>query len=153
MKKICIMLLMVITTLFLPSCSKNEKMQIYNISDAYSLNMISKDELQEFANYYNNITNSDESIDNKLHISELDSKTIKKIKKAYLNAYIKADHVFATTNSVDIKTYYGTYGNCTIVFVKDTFFQCDIYYVPEYEIDGIMLYNYCLNDIKFCIEV
>ena len=124
-------------------CAAADKTNIFNIKEAYEYGLIDKENLSCLANYYNSIQDN-----NMLSVDDLDSETIKKIKKAYLNRFIKKDYFFANINDVCIYAFYGIYGDCIAIDIRDTVRVIDVLIYDEYEIDGIVFYNYTIPGLE-----
>ena len=89
---------------------------------------------------------------NSYSIEELNENEIKTIKKAYLNEYIKKDYPFAKISVVLIANYYGKYGNCVALDIKDSIRKIDVLVLEEYAIDDIVFYNYTQPGLCLYIE-
>ena len=128
----------------LSSCSKPGETKFYSISDAYTLGYINKENLEKLADYYNKDTHD-------ISVDELGKKNIKKIKKAYFNQYLSSDYSFASTKDVIVSQYYGTYGNCVALYIRDAYHIADIRIIEEYVVDGVVFINYALPGLLLYI--
>ena len=148
MKKI---LIIVLLSLFLSvGCTRKNSSHIYSIDDAYECGLISKDDLKLLAEYYNSVQN-DQNM-NSYSVEQLNENEIKRIKKAYLNEYIKKDYPFAKISDVLIRNYYGKYGNCVALDIRDTIRKIDVLWLEEYAIDDIVFYNYTQPGLCLFVE-
>ena len=148
MKKI---LIIVLLSLFLSvGCTRKDSSHIYSIKDAYECGLISKDDLKLLAEYYNSVQN-DQSM-NRYFVEQLNENEIKRIKKTYLNEYIKKDYPFAKISDVLITNYYGKYGNCVALDIRDAIRKIDVLVLEEYVIDDIVFYNYTQPGLCLFVE-
>ncbi len=70
----------------------------------------------------------------------LSKETETKIKQTHLNK-IKEDYPFAKLSGIHIIAYYGTYGDCVAVTVKDDYRAVDVLEIPEMEVGGVKFFN------------
>ena len=138
MKKILI--IVVLSLLLSVGCTRKDSSHIYSINDAYECGLISKDDLKLLAEYYNSVQN-DQNM-NSYSVEQLNENEIKRIKKTYLNEYIKKDYPFAKISDVLITNYYGKYGNCVALDIKASIIKIDVLVLEEYALDDIVFYNY-----------
>ena len=102
------------------------------------------------AEYYNSVQN-DQGM-NSYSVEQLSENEIKRIKKTYLNEYIKKDYPFAKISDVLIRNYYGKYGNCVALDIRDTIRKIDVLWLEEYVIDDIVFYNYTQPGLCLFVE-
>ena len=140
MKKHLLLLLILFLILLSIGCTKKDNNHIYSIKDAYELKLISKEDLKILAECYNNVQKNQSM--NSYSLEQLNENEIQTIKKAYLNEYIKKDYPFAKISVVLIENYYGKYGNCIALDIKDSVRKIDVLVLEEYALDDIVFYNY-----------
>ena len=113
--------------------------EFYTLREAYVNGWLSVEELQSIAYYYQG--NEDESfVPIALNPEKLSAEAEESIKKTHLQE-IKQDYPFANIKGVYIEEYFGTYGDCIAVYVRDDYRKIDVLVVPETEIGGIVFYN------------
>ena len=131
MKKHLLLLLILFLILLSIGCTKKDNNHIYSIKDAYELKLISKEDLKILAECYNNVQKNQSM--NSYSLEQLNENETKTIKKTYLNAKISV---------VLIENYYGKYGNCIALDIKDSIRKIDVLVLEEYALDDIVFYNY-----------
>lgn len=103
----------------------------YSLQEAYNAKLLTTEDLQTIADYYNNdIT----------YPGSLSEKTKQEIKTAHLNK-ITEDYPEATIDNVGV-TYYGTYNTCVIVEINLSCVIGDPLYYHEYVIGDVFFYNF-----------
>lgn len=122
----------------LSGCSGSDG-EFYSLQEAYVNGWLSVEELQSIAYYYQG--NEDESfVPIVLNPEKLSAEAEESIKKTHLQE-IKHDYPFANIRGVYIEEYFGTYGDCIAVYVRDDYRKIDVLVVPETEIGGIVFYG------------
>ena len=118
------------------SCS-NSNDCVYTVDEAYELGLIRRDELENLADYYNNRYNDS----NQKHtISELKSRTLKRIKKAYYKRFFS---MATSVDTIEINYYYGIYGECLAFQASDIYVKVDLMIEEEHEVDGVIFKGFC----------
>ena len=113
--------------------------KFYTLQEAYVNGWLSVEELQSIAYYYQG--NDDKTfVPIALNPKKLSAETENSIKKTRLEE-IKQDYPFADIGGIYIEKYFGTYGDCVAVCVKDNYRKIDVLVMPETEIGGVVFYD------------
>ena len=116
----------------------------YTLTDAYNNGYITRADLLNIAYYYNGMTNvNDENfVPTEILQNDLSKKTIKAIKNTYLATILENDPN-ATIEGVHISRYFGKYGDCVSLSMRDDYTCVDLLpSIEEYIIDGVKFINY-----------
>ena len=142
MKRIYMLLIVMLLGIGLVGCNSKEYEMIekvYILREAYELNLLSKDDLENIAYYYNKLDNDEFNAEPK-NPEYINANIEKKIKKFYLKEIINEPHI--SINYVNIYDYYGTYNRCVVVGITDSFYVYDYVIEDEYLVDGVSFYNF-----------
>ena len=132
-KKITAVLIAVVLSVsMLCGCGDGDYGTIYTFEEACKKELLTTEDLQIFANYYNSNTYCKD---------KLPDETKRRIRQAYLQE-IKKTNPNAKLYKIHIGTYYGTYNGAVLVIINDGYFVCDIITYPEYTINGITFYYF-----------
>lgn len=116
------------------------------LNSAYENNWLTVDELKSIAFYYNGL-----HYDGKVDYGEDFIPLVKNpaalddaMQKKIISSYCKERDIEEFCDEVSIPAYYGTYGNCIVIEIASgcTTGGGDPIYYPEYELGGIIFYNY-----------
>ncbi len=141
LKVVAILLLISLAVCALCSCASAKKRgEFYTVKEAYEKGWLTEEELQNLADVYNNYFNSgfDRS-----SIGELDETISKKIKQTHANNLkenYECDNV--DLDLIKIIRYYGKYGDCFAVYVRDEYIMIDLLTYDEYNVDGVKFYHF-----------
>lgn len=122
----------------------NDIGEFYSLAEAYNNGYITRNDLLNIAYYYNNETNvNDETfVPKEISVNDLSKKTLKAIKNTYLVTILKNDSK-ATLDGVHLNKYFGKYGDCVSLNMKDDYTCYDLLPpIEEYVIDGVKFLNY-----------
>ncbi len=142
MKRIYMLLIVMLLGIGLVGCNSKEYEMIekvYILREAYELNLLSKDDLENIAYYYNKLDNDEFNAEPK-NPEYINANIEKKIKKFYLKEIINEPNI--SINYVNIYDYYGTYNRCVVVGITDSFYVYDYVIEDEYLVDGVSFYNF-----------
>lgn len=142
-KKYISILLCLFSSSSLSGCN-NYIGDFYTLTDAYNNGYITREDLLNIAYYYNDMTNVNDEAFVPIEISQndLSKKTIKAIKNTYL-ATILENASYATVDGIHISSYFGQYGDCVSLSMRDDYTCVDLLPpVEEYIIDGVKFINY-----------
>ncbi len=141
-KRIYILLIVMLLGIGLVGCNSKEYEMIekvYILREAYELNLLSKDDLENIAYYYNKLDNDEFNAKPK-NPEYINANIEKNIKKFYLKEIINEPNI--SINYVNIYDYYGTYNRCVVVGITDSFYVYDYVIEDEYLLDGVSFYNF-----------
>lgn len=136
-----ILILIILMSSMLNGCNATNG-QLYTLNEAYDNGWISQDDLKNISYYWNNESSDSSFIPIPITPSELDPKMDKKIRKAYLQNFNRKFGE-AKLNNIHIYNYYGTYGDCPIIYVSDDINLYDYKFEKQVYIGGILFTNYC----------
>ena len=148
--KTCSFILLMITLVsfcFMGGCAT--KGTLLKLEEAYELGLISREELQQIANYNNRIEGSP------YNVTEIKKSTQKGICKAYAK-FLENENNWESveTEDVGLRRFYGRYRNVLVVdMYMDNFVA--LFTERDVEIDGILFHfvrSYKLGDILVFIE-
>lgn len=130
------------------------KGSFYTLKEAYENEWLSTSDLQNIAYYYHMHTMQEDKISSDftaqpLTPETLEDKIVAGIKKTYRE---ENDIPISKMKLINLAAYYGTYNGCVAIEISDTYFQCDLLFIPEYEVGGVTFYNYCPNRQKLWRE-
>lgn len=111
----------------------------YTLQEAYVHGWLSVEELRSIAYYYQGGEDG-AFVPIALNPEKLSAEVEESIKKTHLQT-IKQDYPSADISGVYIEEYFGTYGECVVVDVRDDFRKIDVLVVPKTEIGGVIFYN------------
>ena len=117
----------------------------YTLEEAYENDWLSQSDLLNIAFYYQGSENEDFQPTPK-DPEALSKEQILEIKKTYLCDVLKISD--GDVEKINLYKYYGTYNGMIAVGVTDTYYLYDIIVNPEYEIGGVVFYNFCSSDIR-----
>ena len=137
-KKIKFVLVLCLVVGMFVGCSGSDG-KFYTLQEAYVNGWLSVEELQSIAYYYQG--NDDKTfVPIALNPKKLSAETENSIKKTHLKQ-VKQDYPFADIGGIYIEKYFGTYGDCVAVCVKDNYRKIDVLVMPETEIGGVVFYD------------
>lgn len=159
MKRIYILLIVMLLGIGLAGCNSKEYEKIekaYILREAYELNLLSKDDLENIAYYYNkrysyNKLDNDEFNAKPKNPEYINANIEKNIKKFYLKEIINEPNI--SINYVNIYAYYGTYNRCVVVGITDSFNAYDYVIEDEYILDGVSFYKFYEAAIRVFVLV
>ncbi len=136
MRKLIILLFNLFLIYTVSSCAMVKFQNIQYIDEAYEEGLISKDELEQIAYYYNNYDNVI------LDKNEISKHIQRKIKKDYNKEIMKEYANCSCSTSISIDNYYGTYDKCIAISLSSKYVTLDPYIVEVYVVDDVKFYNY-----------
>lgn len=134
-----ILCLMIVLGLGMLAGCGGSKGEFYTLQEAYVHGWLSVEELQSIAYYYQG-SEDDAFVPIALNPEKLSVEVEESIKKTHLQT-IKRDYPSADISGIHIEEYFGTYGDCVVVNVRDDFRKIDVLVVPKTEIGGVIFYN------------
>lgn len=141
MKRIFMLLIVMLFGMELFGCKEEEGQmgKFYNLQEAYEQKLLSKDDLENIAYYYNRLDNNEfqPRPKNPPYINKNDERIIKKV---YLKEII--NEPAKSIEEVNIYDYYGTYNECIVIGITDSYNVYDYVIKEEYVLDGISFYNF-----------
>lgn len=146
-RKILLLAVMFVLTglSFFGGCT-NVEGELYRLDEAYANGWLSQEDLQNISFYYNGTEYTD-FVPAPKNPAVLSKDTEKKIKKTHLRK-LKKDMPDATVDNIEIAAYYGTYGDCVAVYVRDDLIMYDLLFSEKEIIGGVEFYNYCAGLIS-----
>ena len=142
-KKITAVLIAVVLSVsMLCGCGDGDYGTIYTFEEACKKELLTTEDLQIFADYYNNNTYCKD---------KLPAKTADKIKRAYLQ-WIKDIEPNARLSGISLGTYYGTYHGVVLITIYDEYTHVDIVTYPEYAINGVTFYKFNATFLRVWTE-
>ena len=114
--------------------------EFYTLQEAYVHGWLSVEELQSIAYYYQG-SEDGAFVPIALNPEKLSVETEQRIKRTHLQN-IKRDYPSADISGIDIEEYFGTYGDCIVVNVRDNYRKIDFLVVPKIEIGGVIFYDF-----------
>lgn len=146
--KIFLVSVVIITSLFLPSCTSNNVGSFYTLREAYSKGVLTNSDLTQIAEYYHDRYSANQQ--NNLSVNLLGEQTKKQIKQSYLVNILK-DETLSDTY-VTIYAYYGTYNDAIAVGITDNYNVYDVITIEGYEVGDVIFYNYAESDIRIWVK-
>jgi len=110
-----------------------EKGIFYSLEEAYSKKLLTVEDLQSIASYYNNQLDVD--------LETMDEEIKNAIKQAYIDEFLD-DTPQATLDGIFIENYYGTYNRSVAVGVNDAYYRRDLLVIPEHIVGGVSFFKY-----------
>lgn len=116
----------------------------YTLEEAYENDWLSQSDLLNIAFYYQG-SEDENFLPTSKDPETLSEDQILEIKKTYLCDVLKMSD--GDEEKINLYKYYGTYNDMIAVGVTDTYYLYDILVIPEYEIGGVVFYNFSQRDI------
>lgn len=133
----------VLFSLTLIGCSNNTG-ELYSLEEAYSKNLLGREDLLNIAYYYNKEQGVEDpecqpkALDPERLSSKLETDA-RKAQKKYLEQYYQNVEL----SDVIVVGYYGTYNNCVVVlFNKSSCIISDLLVLEEYTIGDVKFFNF-----------
>lgn len=150
MKKFILGLVLVL--LFSALCTGcNAPGAFYSLDEAYDNGWLTQENLKNIAYYYNSysapdLEPDDTFIPEPIDPNQLDNQKIRKMKRRYSKHSIK--DVRIPLRFITVVKYYGTYNECDVVWITDSYVLYDLLFEEEKQIGGVKFYNYCGAEIS-----
>lgn len=149
MKRVFILFMAFIFGVTLVGCKTENVGRIHSLKEAYELKLLSKEDLESIAYYYNQLDNN-EFIPKPKNPESISKTNQKLIKKAYLNDVLEEPN--KSIKKVYIYDYYGTYNNYIVIGVTDSYYCYDYLIEDEYILDGISFYKFHVAAIRVYVS-
>ena len=131
-------------TVCFSSCTEKTTGEIKNLEEAYETGWITQEDLKSIAYYYNDKTEAIENNGDFVPVPKsperLNDNTITAIRKTYREQYFEDKST--PLDTITVTDYCGTYNGCVVATVSTYCIAYDIIVQDEYEIGGVVFYNY-----------
>ncbi len=118
----------------------------YTLQEAYDEGWLTKEDLQNIADHFNNDTTPIDILSTVLQGA------IKEMRVELLHAHNSGSMLSATKDDVTIVKYYGTYDNAIAVVITDIYSVYGQASTAEYIVEGIPFYNYGAPEILIWLQ-
>ena len=120
-------------------CAPQATGAFYTLEEAYEAGFLTREDLMSIA-YYHQGSEDETFSPIPLCPETLGKETERGIKETHL-ASIREEFPTADLDDVHILEYYGTYGDCVAVHVRDDYRVIDVLEIPQAEIGGVVFYH------------
>ena len=122
----------------------------YKLKEAYANGLLTKNDLTEIAYYYQGNDIANEQNREEISLDVLSARKSRKIKRTYKTQILNKR--WLSNSYIALYAYYGTYNGAVAVGITDDYNDYDLFFYEEYEVGGVIFYNFSETHIRIWIE-
>ena len=122
----------------------------YKLKEAYDNGLLTKNDLTEIAYYYQGNDIANEQNREEISLDVLSARKSRKIKRTYKTQILNKR--WLSNSYIALYAYYGTYNGAVAVGITDDYNDYDLFFYEEYEVGGVIFYNFSETYIRIWIE-
>jgi len=120
----------------------------YFLREAYNEGILTKDDVIKIASYYKWETSIEKQDELSLNLLNENAQTV--IRNAYKTIILEQPQL--SDEYINLYAYYGTYNGAVAIGITDTYCAYDLIIIEEYEVAGVIFFNYAERDIRIWVK-